>query len=117
MSKRSKKNSVLEDKSVGNTRNTLAGWCDVIRESAKQHRKQQAEQRKLKAQEIRNLLLASNRVISDEVLLWKDDCPVLTDRTPKSILKDERLLELIWDEMNHRRQWLGYFKGMCADSE
>lgn len=92
-------------------KNNLAGWAEVIRESGRLHRQKEAEYRKQKADEMRELFHGQERVQSTHALVWRRDIPYLTTNTPDFFLEsvNDRMLAMVWDEMYRRKSWLSDF--------
>lgn len=95
---------------MGETRNSLAGWCEIIRQSGEQHKKREAQLIKEKADLMRVIFSKrKSKVEGAREIAWFGHKPYLTTSAPDEFVKNDKALSEVYDEMIRRWAWSDEF--------
>lgn len=91
---------------MGETRNSLQGWFEIIKQSGELHRKREAQLIKEKADLMRHIFSKRKaKVEGKREIAWFGHKPYLTTSAPAEFINDDKALASVYDEMIRRWAW------------
>jgi len=95
---------------MGETKNSLAGWAEIIRISGERHREREAQLVKEKAGLMRHIFSTrKSKVEGIREIAWFGHKPYITTSAPEEFLNDDKSLAAVYDEMIRRWAWSNDF--------
>lgn len=94
---------------------SLTDWADVIAAASKESRAQRAAQRAERNEWLRSYFAEDASRIADlgdhKLMSWTDDGPTLNSKFSEAILRSDRVMEILWDEIARRASFEDYVHG------